>query len=191
MSYYHKGKPMSKIAEQLEWLPEPFEFTTCPDDGNLLRAAHLVGTRNSPDPSTKNGAILVHNGGQVCAANRFPEGIDATAERLYDRPTKYRLVVHAEEGVILLAARCGISTKSATIYCPFFSCSNCAKAIIQAGITRLVGHAQTMVHAGDHQNWIDTVVSGWEMMQEAGVQLVLFDGKLGVDARMDYKDISV
>lgn len=45
---------------------------------------------------------------------------------------------HSEMNAIAQAAYQGISTKGATIYCTTKPCVYCAKAIINAGITRLV-----------------------------------------------------
>jgi dCMP deaminase len=43
--------------------------------------------------------------------------------------------IHAEMNAILFAARNGIKTEGASIYVTCCPCKNCAKAIIQAGIT--------------------------------------------------------
>jgi len=45
---------------------------------------------------------------------------------------------HAELNAIAQAAYEGVSTKGARIYCVTFPCSFCCKAIIQAGIRRVV-----------------------------------------------------
>lgn len=47
-------------------------------------------------------------------------------------------VVHAEMETILSCARAGINTAGTTLYCTTFPCHNCAKHIIDAGITRVV-----------------------------------------------------
>ena len=46
--------------------------------------------------------------------------------------------VHAESNVIANAARMGIRTMGATMYCSMVPCETCAKLIIQAGIVRVV-----------------------------------------------------
>lgn len=184
---------MDDLRTQLDWLPTPFALTTHPNDGYFLRLAYAHGNVTSPDPSTKNGAVLVGQDSRIItyATNRFPRGIAETLPRLNDRPTKYRMVVHAESGAILNAARHGKTTKNAILYCPFYSCSECAKAIIQAGIRRVVGHAQIMVIASQHENWVESIRYGWEMMYEAGVECVLYDGIVGLMTRFNYQDIVV
>jgi len=46
--------------------------------------------------------------------------------------------IHAETNAIIQAALHGVSTKGATCYVTHFPCINCTKALINAGITRLV-----------------------------------------------------
>ena len=52
--------------------------------------------------------------------------------------TRHDLVIHAELNAILNAAELGHSTKDATLYVTMLPCSNCAIAIAQAGIRRVV-----------------------------------------------------
>ena len=52
--------------------------------------------------------------------------------------TEFGRVVHAEMEAILSCGRRGISTVGAEIFCTTFPCHNCAKHIIDAGITRVV-----------------------------------------------------
>lgn len=52
--------------------------------------------------------------------------------------TEFGRVVHAEMEALLSCAREGISTTSSTLYCTTFPCHNCAKHIINAGVTRVV-----------------------------------------------------
>lgn len=52
--------------------------------------------------------------------------------------TEYSRPVHAEMSAIIACARSGVSLDGATLYCSTFPCHNCAKHIINAGITRVV-----------------------------------------------------
>nr|WP_170007735.1 ComE operon protein 2 [Bacillus fonticola] len=45
--------------------------------------------------------------------------------------------VHAEMNALLQCAKLGVGTNSASIYVTHFPCPNCAKAIIQAGISHV------------------------------------------------------
>lgn len=46
--------------------------------------------------------------------------------------------IHAEQNAISYAARHGIKTEGATLYCTLSPCESCAKSIISAGIKRVV-----------------------------------------------------
>jgi dCMP deaminase len=46
--------------------------------------------------------------------------------------------IHAETNAIIQAALHGVSTKGSTCYVTHFPCINCAKVLINAGISRLV-----------------------------------------------------
>ncbi len=46
--------------------------------------------------------------------------------------------IHAETNAIIQAALHGVSTRGASCYVTHFPCLNCTKALINAGITRLV-----------------------------------------------------
>jgi dCMP deaminase len=112
-------------------------------DRRFLELAKMVSTW-SKDPSTQVGAVIVNNERIVLGMgyNGFARGVEDTEERYNDRPTKYAFVVHAEANAILNA---GHAAKGATIYVyPAFGkpplCGSCAKLVIQAGITRVVGY---------------------------------------------------
>ena len=67
---------------------------------------------------------------------------------------------HAELNAIAQAAYEGVSTRDARIYCILFPCSYCAKAIIQAGIRKVV-----------YQDGYNDDLSAL-LFEEAGVEVV-------------------
>jgi dCMP deaminase len=92
----------------------------------------------SKDPSTKVGAVLVRPDRTVAAVgfNGFARGVADHEERYSDRPTKYEMVVHAELNAILNARE---YVDGYTLYVtPLPPCSQCAAAIIQQGVKRVV-----------------------------------------------------
>lgn len=184
---------MTSIQNELKWLQHPFVITKDQLHLQMLRKVYEYANVTSPDPSTKNGSILVsfHHDILSYGVNRFPIGVAETKDRLMDRTKKYRMIVHAENSAIFNAARNGNSTRRTTLYCPFYACSECAKAIIQSGIIRVVGHAQLMALAGSHTTWVETIVNAWEMLSEAGVECCLYDGEIGVTTRFNSEDIVV
>lgn len=143
-----------------------------------LRLAYLEAIKHSTDLSTQNGAVIVNPEGQIIGkgANHFPRGVAETPERLI-RPLKYHYVVHAETGAIYDAARQGHKTQDAIMYSPWAACEDCAKAIIQAGISKLFVHQEAVTQL--HEQWQDSIRIALEMFQEAGVAYVLFSTNFG------------
>ncbi len=94
----------------------------------------------SKDRSTKVGAVIVDDNKVVIAMgyNGFPRGIDDEIEAYHERPAKYKWTEHAERNAIYNAVRKGISTMGCSIYLPWFPCMDCARAIVQSGISRVV-----------------------------------------------------
>lgn len=143
-----------------------------------LRAAYKYGAKYSIDPTTQNGAVLVNEAGEIVAkgANHSPRGVRENEDR-WEKPRKYFYVGHAEKYAIFEAARKGIKTEGLTMYCPWSACAECARAIIQTGIKKVVAHKQAMDKTSPH--WKESVEAGLEMLREAEVEYEMFDGKIG------------
>lgn len=94
----------------------------------------------SKDPSTQVGAVIVDPYKRIVSLgyNGFPMGISDDDNRLSDRDTKYKMIVHGEMNAILFA---NTSLKECTLYTfPFMPCPRCASMIIQTGIKRVVSY---------------------------------------------------
>jgi len=94
----------------------------------------------SKDPHTKVGAILMASDfSRILSTgiNGFPRNMNDTIEMRWERPTKYKYVAHAEMNAICNAARSGVSLDNSIAIVTLFPCSNCAKALIQAGIREI------------------------------------------------------
>ncbi len=136
-------------------------------DKRYMEMAELVATW-SKDPSSQIGAVAVNNKGQVLTMgyNGFPRGIRDTQTRLKNREEKYKYVVHAEKNAIYNATYNGVSLHGATMYVYGLPCcSECAKAIIQVGVTRVV-----MQGNPDNPRWKKSVADSIDMFSEAGVK---------------------
>lgn len=141
--------------------------------------------KKSPDPSTQLGAVLVDRNGQIISRswNQFPRGCKLTNERLV-RPLKYQFIVHAEHSTILKAARVGYATGGCTLYCPWFACMDCAKAIVTSGIAKVVGHKQMFDRVPNR--WNESIEVGNMILDEAGVIREYYDGLIqGIDVLID------
>lgn len=146
-------------------------------DEEWLRAAYGVAGW-SPDPSTQNGGILINADGIEIArcCNEFPLDVKYTPAR-WERPLKYSLIEHAERNLIYSAARRGLSTCDSTMFVPWAACADCARAIIQAGVVRLVRHHDATVH-GAGGNWDGSISIADAMLNEAGVEITDVVGRL-------------
>ena len=134
-------------------------------DKRFLKLAQLVSTW-SKDPSTQVGCVAVRNRNVIAQGyNGFPRGMDDDPQYYNDRPLKYRLIVHAEMNAIYNAAENGVSLKGSTIYVIGLPiCHDCAKGLIQAGISRVVTPEQEIP-----ENWQESISSSISMFKEAGV----------------------
>lgn len=145
---------------------------------DLMREAYLFASEYSDDPHTQNGSLLLSKSGAIVAqgANRFPQGVRVTPDRL-ERPLKYTFMEHAERDVIYVAAGLGVPTEGTTMYCPWAACADCARAIIDAGIERLVVHQAMMDKTPDR--WKEQIAYAMTMFDEAGVLVEAYDGPVG------------
>lgn len=151
-------------------------------DLDYLRRAYINARDMSDDPATQNGAVLAPlwypETNLLYGANRMPRGIRYTKEEIaaWPKEKKYHWMVHAERSVIALAAFHGISTQGATLYCPWFACTDCATAIIDCGITRIVGHKQMCNKL--HPTWMEEIKEANVMFDKAGVKREYLDADL-------------
>ncbi len=122
----------------------------------------------SKDPRTKVGAVIVDEKKRVVSVgyNGFPRGVGDDDSRYVDRPTKHLFVAHAERNALDNAP---LMVDGCTMYVPLLPCNECAKSIIQKGITRVVTYK--VKRDGTGFNWDITL----KMFKEAGITLDLVD----------------
>lgn len=137
-------------------------------DQRFLDVAAVVASW-SKDPSTKTGAVIVDDRRIVSTGyNGFPKGVEDTPERLNDRETKYKLIVHCEVNAMLYARE---NLKGMTLYTyPFMSCTRCAVQVIQAGITR---HVAPRCPDDKWERWKDEMLLAMKIFAEAKVEVTL------------------
>ena len=126
----------------------------------------LLAAKRSKDPNTQVGACIVDCNNIILSTgyNGFPYGC-SDDDYPWDREgddTKYNYVVHAELNAILKER--GRDLKGARIYVDLFPCNQCAKAIIQSGISEVVYL---------YDKYADTAetVASKKMLTSAGVKL--------------------
>lgn len=127
----------------------------------------------SKDPSTKVGAAIVRPDKTICSVgfNGFPRGIPDNAEWYADRPTKLKIVKHAEANALHFS-REPVDGYTLFVY-PLPPCTQCAGDIIQRGIKRVVA----IVPPEQMSRLSNSPDYGFELTQEmfkmAGVEFVL------------------
>ena len=85
--------------------------------------------------------------------------------------TSFRLTIHAEANAIYNALYNGSSVQDCTLYCvSLFPCSECAKAIIQSGIKRVVSDANF-----ENSRWKESNEFALAMFKEAGLEVTLYE----------------
>lgn len=128
----------------------------------------LLAAQRSKDPNTQVGACIVDGQNRILSTgyNGFPHGC-SDDEFPWNRDeslgeTKYQFVVHAELNAILNSR--GKSLADSKVYVALFPCNECAKAIIQAGISEVI-------YLSDKYHDTPSTVASRRMLTAAGVKL--------------------
>lgn len=164
--------------------------------------------RRSRDLSTHAGTVIttVDHVPVSFGYNSFPRGINFEGEigkdGLPSRQSridgeKYHWIEHAERNAIYNANRVGVPLMGARLYVNWVPCTDCARAIIQSGISEVIIHKQgqmafdhsrlpdgSMWTAEEADKWDASHQKSWGMMEETGLITVKwFDDVLDGDVR--------
>ena len=141
-------------------------------DEYFMGVAMLSGVR-SKDPNTQVGCCIVSQDNKILSMgyNGFPKGCSDDEfpwAREGENPleTKYVYSTHSELNAILNYS--GGSLAGAKLYVSLFPCNECAKAIIQSGIRRIV-------YDSDKYETTPAVVASKKMLNAAGVVLQRYE----------------
>jgi len=130
-------------------------------------------SESSTDPDTRVGCVVVRRATVlVGGCNAFPQGLDDSTGRRSIRPDKYAWIEHAERNAIYSAARMGIALAGARLYVELMPCIECARAIIQAGISEVIVSADRMLRYENDKYSKEHAVAEL-MLREAGVSVRL------------------
>ena len=147
----------------------------------------LLSAKRSKDPSTQVGACIVNKSNIIesIGYNGLPKGC-SDDEYPWDNKgdalsTKYPFVVHAELNAILNSR--GKDLTGCRIYVGLFPCNECAKAIIQSGITKVI-------YISDKYADTDAVKASKKMFKSAGVEYIKLDTQhKKIEISLDVNDI--
>lgn len=122
----------------------------------------------SKDESTKVGCVIVNDRNVVLSLgwNGIPRGVKDVVPERDERPEKYFWYEHAERNAIYNAAATGRSLEGGILYCNLFPCADCARAIIQSGIKKIIVSSNALP-----EKWLDSAKRSKAMLEEAGVEV--------------------
>lgn len=148
-------------------------------DQYFMGIAHLSSFR-SKDPSTQVGACIVNPNKRIVGIgyNGLPKGCEddvfpwAREGEFLD--TKYPYVVHAELNAILNST---VNLENCRIYVSLFPCNECAKAIIQSGISEIV-------YEDDKYHHTKETTASRKMLEAAGVECIKLGERVEIDVQI-------
>jgi len=152
-----------------------------------------LAAQKSKDTKTKVGAILVKD--NTCISEGYNGICRGVNDYNYEdgrneRPIKYFFYEHAERNCLYTCNRHGISTLGATMYIGGMPCADCARAIIQCGISKIVLHKQRPKF--DHlEKWVESTKYSKIMLDEANIPIEIYDKQLGIEVFIDGKTLLV
>jgi dCMP deaminase len=136
-------------------------------DLRFLRIAEEVRTW-SHDPSIKCGCVLVRDRRILATGyNGFPAGLSDSLPLYEDREYKLAVVIHAEKNSLFNAAKNGANTQGCTAYVTFPPCSQCASALVQAGVAEVVCPDP----AGSPSRWKENFQIGQRILQDLQISV--------------------
>lgn len=145
-------------ADKIEW-----------DARFMILASHVAGWSHLR--GTKVGAVIVdpENEIQAIGVSGFPRGVNRTIDERYsvEKGENKYWICHAEQNAIHSAARLGHSMNGCRLYTSMFPCADCARAIIQSGIMKVVSPPPD----GSDPKWIAHFERSMAMLSEAGVEV--------------------
>ncbi len=152
------------------------ESNKAENDGKYLALAFAQRLR-SDDPKAQHtpesgvGAIIVLNGQVISqSANVLPPLLKAYQVKhgnSIQEADRNHLIEHAERAAIYTAMCENRSTIGSTMYCTRYPCSDCARAIVWAGIKRIV-----LATGFEGENrWLDSQKAASEIFAQADIEV--------------------
>lgn len=171
---------ISSDTEEKDNTPTMLDSECCIDKNNIPWDSYFMGIASlarlrSKDPVCKVGACIVKNKKVLSTGyNGFPSGLNDndypwTKGSIDPTENKYFYVVHAELNAILNS---DTPVEGSTLYVTKFPCNECTKAIIQAGITKVIycdkDSDKELFNVDDH-NKFGVNLASKRMLEDAGI----------------------
>ena len=150
-------------------------------DNTFLKYSYDIA-KESDDPkakTNKNSAvgcvIALNDKVLVTSANILPEQvINSSLINKTLEENRYHFIEHAERAAIYKALNSSINLSGATAYCTRFPCSDCARALIAANITRLVLPEVAKAEPTD-STWIESQNAAKTLFTESNISIDFID----------------
>ena len=142
-------------------------------DQLFMNMVYLIA-KKSKDKSTHIGAVIIGPVYEVISVgyNSFVRGCNDDVPERQERPEKYFWFEHAERNAILNAVRIGVSTIGCTMYTQAMPCMDCARSIVQSGISQVILD-QTFENKlyGSRAKWDEHHTKTSTLFKECGVNV--------------------
>ena len=140
----------------------------------------VLAAKRSKDPNTQVGACIVSNDNRILsvgyngAPNNFDDDVFPWGREGDPLETKYPYVCHAERNAINNYRGSRRDFVGAKIYVDLFPCNECAKDIIQSGITEVI-------YLSDKYKNLDSTIASKYMFDACGVSYRQLDEEYQVE----------
>jgi dCMP deaminase len=138
----------------------------------FLKLAHEVASWSKD--TTKVGAVIIdsNRNPRGFGYNGMPRGFDDDNPSRRIHPVKNWVWEHAERNCLYAAARNGISCEGCVMLTTHFPCADCARGIIQSGISEVFVDAASINENSEfYSKWRNQIEISREMMSECGVKI--------------------
>ncbi len=147
-------------------------------DENFKEISEVV-SKLSKDISTKLGAVIVNSDNviQSVGYNGFPRNVNDEIIERQERPLKYKWFEHAERNAIYNFARQFL--KGSSIHLTWIPCTDCARGIIQTGISEVV-----ISDIDVQERWKEDFLQSLIMLNESGVKVRLMNSNENIAKKL-------
>ena len=138
-------------------------------DERFMRLAQYIA-QWSKYPGRKTGAIVVGPKNIILSTgyNGLPRGVNDDVGERYSKDVKYKWTEHAERNAIYNAP---VSLDGYRMYVNWFPCMDCARAIVQSGITELIARSPNL----NDPDWGHDFELALELFAEVGIKVCYYE----------------
>lgn len=143
----------------------------------------VLWAQRSLDPSSQVGCAIVtqDNIPVSYGYNGPPRNIELTEEQWNIKDFKYMMVEHGERNAIYNSLKTNARVPGSKMYITAPACTDCARAIIQAGIKDLYILNSTFSIWMNHPAWIGKLQTSLDMFKLGGVNCQIIDAAVWGD----------